>query len=388
MVYFIYFVIMVTFIDTFSQLPIMSPYAQSLGATPFLIGITVGIYSFSNIIGNILAGYWIDKDGAKRVLYIALALTGGIVLAYVWAGSPTQLIVVRFLHGLSGGFLVPAAFTFIANRSNDNKKGKSMALSGAVVGLAAIIGPAFGGIVTGTIGIRWVFITIGILMIVTAPLVFFILPNTHAKMSRRIDNKETGKSVLDLLKVMPLFYAYLGSFCLMFSQGVLAYMLPLKIESLRYGSEVSGMLLSVFAMTAILIFVLPTNRLYDRFAYEYTMTLGLAVLGVSLLLLGTAVSLTYMFLIMMLYGVGFALIFPTINALIVYYTTSLERGKAFGLFYAFFSLGVVAGSTVTGALSVSADGAFLIGAGVLIVTSFIILFLVRPRMKFSATYHE
>mgnify|MGYP001351504599 CR=1 FL=1 len=79
MVYFIYFVILVSFIDTFSQLPIISPYAQGLGATPLLIGIVVGIYSFSNIIGNIFAGFWIDKDGAKRVLYIALALTGLIL---------------------------------------------------------------------------------------------------------------------------------------------------------------------------------------------------------------------------------------------------------------------------------------------------------------------
>lgn len=383
MVYFIYFVILVSFIDTFSQLPIISPYAQGLGATPLLIGIVVGIYSFSNIIGNIFAGFWIDKDGAKRVLYIALALTGLILLVYVWASSPAQLIVVRFLHGLSSGFLVPAAFTFLANRSKDSKKGKSMALSGAVVGLAAIIGPAFGGIVTSAIGIHWVFITIGVLMVVTAPLAFFLLPHTDAKMSRRIDHHGTGKSVLDLLKMMPLFYAYLGSFSLMFSQGVLAYMLPLKIEALRYGSEVSGMLLSVFAMTAILIFVLPTNRLYDRFTYEYTMTSGLVVLGISLLLLSTAASLTYMFLIMMLYGIGFALIFPTINALIAHHTTSLERGKAFGLFYAFFSLGVVAGSTVTGALHVSADGAFLIGAGVLFASSSLLVLLMRKRMKVS-----
>ena len=40
-----------------------------------------------------------------------------------------------------------------------------MALSGAAVGTAAIVGPAFSGIMKATAGIEWVFITISILMV-------------------------------------------------------------------------------------------------------------------------------------------------------------------------------------------------------------------------------
>ena len=39
-----------------------------------------------------------------------------------------------------------------------------MALSGAAVGTAAIVGPAFSGIMKATAGVEWVFITISILM--------------------------------------------------------------------------------------------------------------------------------------------------------------------------------------------------------------------------------
>ena len=53
---------------------------------------------------------------------------------------------------------------------------------------------------------------------------------------------------------------------------------------------------------------------------------------------------------MMIYGIGFAILFPSINALLVENTTDDNRGKAFGLFYAFFSLGVVAGSFTVGAI--------------------------------------
>ncbi len=54
------------FLDTFSQLPIMSTFAQSLGGTPLIIGLVVGMYSFANMIGNIIAGAAVDKFGAKK----------------------------------------------------------------------------------------------------------------------------------------------------------------------------------------------------------------------------------------------------------------------------------------------------------------------------------
>ena len=34
----------------------MSTFAQSLGGTPLIIGLVVGMYSFANMIGNIIAG--------------------------------------------------------------------------------------------------------------------------------------------------------------------------------------------------------------------------------------------------------------------------------------------------------------------------------------------
>ena len=90
------------FLDTFSQLPIMSTFAQSLGGTPLIIGLVVGMYSFANMIGNIIAGT-VDKFGAK-ILYISMGITSFIVLLYTVVQSGEQLLVVRFMHGFSDGF--------------------------------------------------------------------------------------------------------------------------------------------------------------------------------------------------------------------------------------------------------------------------------------------
>lgn len=380
MIYFIYVVIMISFIDTFAQLPIISPFALSLGASPLFIGLAIGMYSFSNMIGNVFAGFWIDKDGAKRVLVFGLIMTGFILFIYTFVHSPLQLVFIRFLHGISGGFLVPAAFTMLSNRNEKEKKGKSMALSGAAVGVAAITGPAFGGIVTSKYGIDWVFIMIAILMIITAILVFFIIPTSKGTMSRRLDKKE-GTSIVSLIKNLSLVNSYIGAYSLMFAQGVLAYMLPLKIEDLNFGTELTGMLMSTFGISAILIFVLPINKIFDRFSHQLTMIVGIAVIIISLLILSNVDTQPLLFSVMAFYGVGFALVFPSVNAIIIEQTNTNDRGKAFGLFYAFFSLGVVGGSLMTGLLAVSANRAFVVTAYILVVNSVIISFIIRRSQR-------
>lgn len=44
MILLIYLILLVAFIDTFAQMPIISPFAKELGASPFLIGLAVGIF--------------------------------------------------------------------------------------------------------------------------------------------------------------------------------------------------------------------------------------------------------------------------------------------------------------------------------------------------------
>lgn len=363
--YFIFFIIIVAFIDTFSQLPIMSPFAKSIHPSPAFIGLIVGMYSFSNMIGNVLAGYWIDKSGAKKVLVSGLASTGSILILYTLADSPLPLIAIRFLHGLFGGLLVPAAFTAIANKEKTNKQGKSMALSGAAVGASAILGPAFGAVVASKYSANWVFLLIAAAMISSAVFTFAFLPSDEKPGAKPKD--PDSARLFPLIREPMLAVSYAGAFSLMFAQGTLAYLLPLQVESLQFNSVFSGILLSSFGLTAILIFLLPINKMFDRYKHENMMMAGMVIISLALILLGSATSLAFMFFCMVLYGTGFAFMFPSINAIIAKHTTEKTRGKAFGLFYAFFSLGVVAGSTLLGLLAATFRVGFAIAAFVLII---------------------
>src|SRR6185312_3524945 len=88
-----------------------------------------------------------DRKGPFFILILGLFASALSLFLYSAALGPISLLGVRFVHGFMEGLIVPAAFTFLANRADVSKRGRSVAVSGAFVGLAAIIGPAYGGIV-------------------------------------------------------------------------------------------------------------------------------------------------------------------------------------------------------------------------------------------------
>ncbi|HSI66984.1 MAG TPA: MFS transporter [Planococcus sp. (in: firmicutes)] len=378
----IYLIIFFAFFDLFAQLPIMSPYAISLGATPFLTGLVIGMYSLSNTFGNILSGIFTDRKGPFLVLVLGLLGSGAMLFTYSLADSPASLLLIRFLHGLASGLIVPAAFTYLANRTEKSKRGKGSAISGAFVGMAAILGPAFGAIYASRTSTPDTMMVIGTFLLALGLLAIFILRKTIIQKGSRIDSRLPFQQ---LLRNRGLMQAFSGAFFLMFSQGVLAYMLPLKVSGLGYAAEMSGLLLSTFGVAAILVFLLPVNRIFDVAKPQYTLIAGLVIMASSLFVLSAAAPAWLLYFTMSTYGIGFAFLFPSINSLLVDSTRPSSRGRAYGYFYAFFSLGVVAGSSITGALGVDAAGGFMLSGSVLLTLAFVNSLLLRAgKAKTSA----
>lgn len=367
---FVYLIVFFSFFDLFSQLPIMSPFAQSLpGATPFLIGLAVGLYSFSNTIGNIISGFMTDRRGPFMILVIGLFAASLSLFFYSFANSPFSLLGVRFVHGFMEGLIVPAAFTFLANRAEESKRGRSVAISGAFVGLAAIVGPAYGGIVAAKTSTPFIMAINGGIMLLIAILAFFVL-RSFTYIRKQSSEKDPSNFRVRMLFQSPgMVRAFAGAFFLMFSQGVLALVLPLKVDFLGFDTKTSGLLLSTFGVTAILIFLLPINRIFDRIRPMITLTFGMSMMGLSMLFLSQVEELNLLYVAMVIYGVGFAFLFPSINSLLIDSSSATFRGKAYGYFYAFFSIGVVAGSGVIGFLDLEYRGAFMLTGIILIVVA-------------------
>lgn len=374
-IWLVYLTILFTFLDLFTQLPVMSTFAVSLGAASMMAGFVVGMYSFSNTIGNILSGVLTDRLGAYAVFTAGLLVTSLTLLLYNAVWLPEQLLAVRFLHGLLGGLIVPAAFTYIANATRTERQGSQSAVTGSFVGIAAIVGPAYSGIMASRTSVPFVFTTVAIAgLVLFAAVVLFVRTRKVAVLKERREAKR-----LELNRGMALAFA--GAFFLMVSQGALAYLLPLHVEQLGYDSRTSGMMMSIFGVIAVLFFVLPTKRMFDRVSPFVCYVIGLGLLGISQILIGQSVQSWLLSSVMVLYGIGFSFLFPAINTLLAHSTNENNRGKAYGVFYAFFSIGVVVGSSGLGLIPASLPTLFAITGAVLLGCVAISLATARTAAK-------
>lgn len=375
-VWIVYLIVFFAFIDLFAQLPVMSTYALSVGATAFVAGIVVGLYSFTNTFGNIFSGILTDRIGSFNMIVIGLTTTVVAIFSYQFVTGPEVLLVIRCIHGFTSGLITPAAFTLLANTRKETKQGSGGAITGSFVGTAAIIGPATSGILANQTSVPNVLGLVGCYGFVLIVAMFIFLRGSRDK------KEKTEKVTVKLEWNVGIWKAFGGAFFLMFSQGVLAYLLSIYVESLGYSSRLSGTLLSTFGIVAVIIFISPINRIFDKVHSQVTFFIGIAVIGCSQILIGQSEAQFALYGVLALYGVGFAFLFPSINALLVESTTAETRGKAYGYFYAFFSLGVVAGSSVLGMLGLELTDGFLFTGCVLLAFSASILMGILQSKQF------
>src|SRR5699024_6796527 len=369
-----YIIIIVAFLDTFIQLPIITPYAIELDASYILAGAIVAVYSFTNMIGNIIGGHWIDKFGRKKMLFTGMVAVSVVLFLYPLSQNGWQLFIARFFHGLAGGVLIPAAFAYIGDHSGGENRGKKMAFTGAGIGIAAIVGPAVGGVLAARASIEAVFLLVAVLFLITSLIVLFFVKESYVATDR---GKFNFKEFIPLIKHPMIILSSVSAFGLMISNGTLAFALPLNVELMKLSTETTGMLLSTFGIMALIVFLTPLNFIYDKFSPVHLIATGLGLIGVGMIILSVMATFMSNFIAMVIYGLGFAFIFPSMNKIIADASTKVDRGKAYGVFYAFFSLGVVAGSSVSGVFAETSGLPFLACAIIMFIVIAIIIILNR-----------
>jgi EmrB/QacA subfamily drug resistance transporter len=135
------------------------------------------IYMLTSTISIILFGKLSDIYGRKHVLI------GGIitfVLTSVMCGFSTnmfELIIFRGLQGIGGGILLSLPFIVVGEIFSPRDRAKYMGVLASVFGFADVVGPILGGVITDTLGWRWVFFVNVPVGIVAVTLILYSLPN-------------------------------------------------------------------------------------------------------------------------------------------------------------------------------------------------------------------
>jgi MFS family permease len=157
-------------IGNFSIQPLLSLYVSGLTESTN-VALLAGVTFSAAGVGNLLfARYWGnlgDSIGYEKVLGFLLLLAFLFIIPQAFVTDLWQLIGLRLLFGIAVGGLIPVTTALVRRESPIEIQGEIMGYNTSFRFLGSIIGPMFGGIVSGYIGISSVFFVTGALFLIS-----------------------------------------------------------------------------------------------------------------------------------------------------------------------------------------------------------------------------
>jgi MFS transporter, DHA1 family, multidrug resistance protein len=150
--------------------PVLSLFVEKLwGKTENLSTLAGGIFAIMGLASLLAAPFWgrrSDKVGYKKTLSFNLLWAGITCAPQAFVQQISQLFILRFVHGLFIGGVLPALNTLTTLNSPEDRRGGVMGIirSGLLIGNVA--GPILGGYFGASFGIPPIFIFTAILLIV------------------------------------------------------------------------------------------------------------------------------------------------------------------------------------------------------------------------------
>jgi DHA1 family multidrug resistance protein-like MFS transporter len=152
--------------------PILPQFVQSLqgsaGHAATVTGVILAGAGVASAVAAIVVGFFSDRIGYKSVLVVASIAAAVVSVPQFFVTATWQLFVLRVLIGLAIGAIMPAAGALTANLVPASRRGTAYGLTGSANSLGFGAGPLTAALVVSVAGLRPVFLTAAVLMLVIA----------------------------------------------------------------------------------------------------------------------------------------------------------------------------------------------------------------------------
>jgi len=323
------FAVAVRMLGLFLLLPVLSPYLKTLeGATPFLIGLAIGVYGFSQAFLQIPFGYLSDKLGRKPVIifgmatYILGSLMGGMAKG-IWF-----MVLARFIQGF--GAVSSAMTALAADLTREEVRTRAFAFIGTSISLVFTLSIVFAPIVAGTLGVPFIFYLTALLSLLATLYVALFIPEPkthHREIEPTLRNfslvlKDKNQAFLNFS--VALLHAFLVVvFTVVPYQLVYNYQFP-KVQ--HWKVYLPALLLSLALMVPSIVYAERRKKFREVFL------LGVLLIALGFMLSLLENSLLALVLLVFFFLVGFHLLEPIIPSLLTRLTHRDIRGLSLGFF--------------------------------------------------------
>ncbi len=373
-------------IGLFMIVPVFSVYGDNYThATPFLIGLAVGIYGLGQAIFQIPMSLAADKFPRKPIIMLGLVLfaLGGII-----AANATDIYEVIIGRALAGSGAVSAVLmALLADVTREEMRTKAMATMGLTIATSIMLAFAFGPLLVGSLGISGLFwLTAGFAIL--AMVLLLIVPSPMRVLKHNLDNKSIGQQLATVLKIGDLNRLHFGIFALHLTMTAIFVILPHQLSEVmglsvrQQGLVYLPLLFIGFAVAIPFIIVAEKRR---KMRQVFLGAIALMTVALVVLALGSQVGVGII-VGLLLYFMGFNLLEATIPSWISKRAPVANKATAMGLNSSSQFFGAFVGGAMGGLLLNQSNWlAWGILAAVMAVSLLLIMPIADPPYLSSTT---
>lgn len=361
-------------------LPVMALYFNNYsGASPFLLGLSLGIYGLTQALLQIPLGLLSDKIGRRPVIIYGLMVfvIGSLIAAL--SDSAVGLIVGRALQGM--GAIASTLMALITDFTSEENRTKAMASIGGSIGLSFAAAMILGPIIAaeyGLSGIFWVTAGLGLLGV----LVFLRSVPVVLPVSKNRETHTDVKQFRHVLGISVLQRLNLGIFCLHLVLMAAFVVIPkILVEDLAIAAD-SLWWVYLLLLGGGFLAMLPVMILGEKYNRQKLTFIGaIVVLMLTMAMLGLHRSSWLSPMILLAFFSAFNLLEALLPSWLSKACPAGNRGTAMGIYSSSQFMGAFAGGVLGGwALgSIGTDALFYLLAFILLIWLWVAFGMQTPR---------
>lgn len=355
-------------------IPILSLFADELGASSLEIGVLFASYNVMQLLFSPLWGSLSDRFGRKPLISFGLLGFSITFILFGLANSYAEMLVYRILGGIASAAALPTVYAMTADLFAPQEQAKGMGFVGAGIGLSFVFGPVIGGMLS-EYGFAVPFFASGGMAFLTFLVVLFVLPESlpREKRSAQANRKRTNPFSF-LFGPLSLLYTILFVVSLAFSGLEATFALYIH-DLYGFTSKDLGYMFLVMGIISAMVQGGMIGKMVKRLGEPAVLSLGIVLYAIGFFAIPLSGGFWLLTFILCLFGAGQGMIRATATAMITQ-RTAVGLGVTTGAISSMDSLGRIAGPLLGGAVYAFAySGPFLLG-GILMLA---ILFWFQAR---------
>jgi DHA1 family multidrug resistance protein-like MFS transporter len=316
--------------------PIRAIYARDHGATAEELGLLASSLLIGQFIFQLPGGWASDKIGRKPLMIAGMVVAGFMSFAFLLNDHPWYFITLRFIEGIAGAAIFPAANAYVMDVVPAKERGSAFGWLGSATSAGFMMGPAVGGPMVDYFGYSAPFIFGGVAILIVALVMARKMHNLkpgqkpqETEQEAAADNKPK-RQIPSRFFIPSLIAAMVLTLAGGFADGIFISLWTIWLDDLNASTSFIGLTFIIFSLP--LMVLMPfTGKWADKYRLAPLIIVPGLLISTIYLSYGFTTDLIFIASVGLLEGILLSVSIPALSAFIANFSPDNARGRVQGL---------------------------------------------------------